>query len=594
MKPTKNDMSQGPDVRATRRIRPLSVSPSLVGLSLLGLLGSMGACTGSIGSPGAGKVGGAQAASGGGSTSGSGSTGTGVGTGGSGTTPIGTVVACDGVTGRRVRRLSKREFANVVSDLLGATAATTATTTLPDEPLVAGFDNLDVDLDVSPSWQETESDLAYTLATAANPTTLAPCTTTGGSAACLQSFAQSFAQRAYGRPLSSSEVTSTMAVANTATDYATEVRLVVELVLQSPNLLYVSELGDPAAPATPAQPLPLTQYEVASQLSFFLTGSRPDTTLLSAAAANGLGATAGIQTQAQRLMALPAASTQLARFVNGWMGMTPIADTPKSPDEFPEFTDALAGAMQQEFDTFVNTQLAGGSGKVSSFFTAVSTNIPAGLAPIYGSDLTASGLNTQHRTGILSLPGLLTVQSNDTDSGPIERGLLVRRQLLCQSVPDPPASALAIINANPINTTDTTTTTRQKYEIHEQDPACSACHSDFDPIGYGFEDMDSLGRFRTTDNGLPVDSSGVLTGSDVDGPFTGPAQLSTMLANSTTAQACVVNHFLNFAEQRPTDPSDSCLLQSWTAKFSAAGAHMNDLVTTYVSDPNFVLRRDDR
>jgi hypothetical protein len=80
----------------------------------------------------------------------------------------------------------------------------------------------------------------------------------------------------------------------------------------------------------------------------------------------------------------------------------------------------------------------------------------------------------------------------------------------------------------------------------------------------------------------------------VDGPFTGPAQLSQMLASSTTAQACVVNHFLNYAEQRPTDPTDSCLLQSWTAKFTAAGGHMNDLVSTYVTDPSFVLRRDDR
>jgi hypothetical protein len=559
-------------------------------LAVLAVVGCTGHIQGQAGVAGGGAGSGATASAGG--SNGSGSAGGSGASGSSGT--IGTVATCNGITGRRVRRLSKREFANVVSDLLGTTAATTATTTLPDEPLVAGFDNLDVDLDVSPSWQETESDLAYTLASAANPTTIAPCTTTGGSTACLQSFAQSFAQKAYGRPLSSDEVTRTTAVANTATDYPTSVRLVIELVLQSPNLLYVSELGDPVAPATPAQPLQLTQYEIASQLSFFLTGSRPDTALLSAAATNTLGATAGIQSQAQRLMALPAASTQLSRFVNGWLGMTPIADAPKSTDEFPEFTDALAAAMQQEFDTFVNAQIANGSGKVSSFFTAISTNIPAALAPIYGSDLTASGLNTQHRTGVLSLPGLLTVQSNDTDSGPIERGLLVRRQLLCQQVPDPPASALAIINANPINTDDTTTTTRQKYEVHEQDPACSACHSDFDPIGYGFEDMDSLGRFRTTDNGLPVDSGGQLTGSDVDGPFTGPAQLSQMLASSTVAQACVVNHFLNYAEQRPTDPTDSCLLQSWTAKFTAAGGHMNDLVSTYVTDPSFVLRRDDR
>jgi hypothetical protein len=152
----------------------------------------------------------------------------------------------------------------------------------------------------------------------------------------------------------------------------------------------------------------------------------------------------------------------------------------------------------------------------------------------------------------------------------------------------------------PLDPADKTTTTRQKLDSHVSDPSCSACHASFDPIGFGFEQMDGIGRFRATENGMPVDSSGQLTGtaavdgSSVDGAFVGPAQLSSMLAQSKLLEACMVDHFFNFLQARPTLPTDACVVADWASKFSQGGGHIKDLVLTAVVHPSFVNRKDDR
>ena len=515
----------------------------------------------------------------------------------------GVASTCDGLTNRRLRRLSIREYANVVSDLLGPSAGTAVVSALPADDLITGFDNQgnQAPWHLSP-FPETTADLAATLASQANPTTLAPCATATGSTACLQTFIRSFANKAYGRPLADDEFMRINAVANMGQDYATSVRLVVELVLQSPGMVYVTELGSPTAPVASGKPIALTQYEIASQISFLLTGSRPDPTLLKNAEATGFTKPADILSEAQRLLATAPAKATLTRFIGGWMDMPPLADTLKDPKVFAALTPTVLTAMQQEFDQFVTTQLAGGDGTISSFMTGTSTNVPAALAPIYGSDLLPSGLDPKHRKGILSLPAVLTVHSGANHSGPVERGLLVRRQLLCQYIPGPPADVLNNPNtATALDPSVTTTTTRQKLEtVHLNEPRCSVCHASFDPIGLGFEQMDGIGRFRTTENGLPVDSTGQLTltqatdGSNVDGAFEGPAQLAGMLAKSKLLETCMTEHFFSFVQARPAVTSDKCVVNDWASAFSQGGGHIKDLVLSAVVHSNFVNRKEDR
>jgi len=508
--------------------------------------------------------------------------------------------ACDGMTGRRLRRLSIREYSNVVTTLLGAPAAATAVAAITPEPTVNGFDNQADSLYVSASFQNDIADVAATLSSQANPTTLAPCTTAAGSPTCLQTFLQSFGTQAFGRPLAADEMTRLTTLASMGQDYATQVRLAVEYFLQSPGLLYVSELGSPTAPVASGKAIPLTQYEIANQLSFMLTGNRPDATLLKNATTTGFAQSSDILSEAQRLLTSdPRAQDSLSRFINGWMDMSPLSANPKDPSIYPSLTPAIMTAMQQEFDQFVKTQLTG-PGTLDSFMMTSSTNVPTALAPIYGADLTATGVDPSRRKGILSLPAVLAVHSAPDNSGPVERGLLIRRQLLCQYVPGPPQDALDKIANNPIDPADMTATTRQKLDAHLNEPSCAACHATFDPIGYGFEQMDGIGRYRAMEAGQTVDSTGMLTGttaadgSKVDGAFVGPAQLSTMLSQSKLVESCMTEHFFNFAQARATIPSDSCVISGWASKFSSGGGHIKDLVLSAVVDPNFANRKDDR
>ena len=166
---------------------------------------------------------------------------------------------------RRIRRLSQREYFNVVTDLLGPSVVPLADGMLPFEPTVAGFDNQDNALRVSSAYQEALANVAEKISAAVDVTKVAPCATSTGSPACLDTFVRSFARKAYGRSPTATEVTRLLGVAMNGDTYANSVQLVVETVLQSPSMLYATELGPDAGPSSPT--VTLTPTELASQLS---------------------------------------------------------------------------------------------------------------------------------------------------------------------------------------------------------------------------------------------------------------------------------------------------------------------------------------
>lgn len=485
----------------------------------------------------------------------------------------------------------------MVADLLGPQLAAQAAPMLPFEPRVAGFDNQDDALLVSAAFQQAVADVAEKLSAAVDVATLAPCPVADASTTCLETFARTFARKAYGRTITDEETQRFLEVAATGDSYATSVKLIVEVVLQSPHTLYAAELGADAPPSD--APVTLTPHEVASQLSLLLTGARPDDLLLAAADNGRLSSDADLTAQIDRLLATPRAAQQLQLFVKGWSNLGPVGEAPKDPVAFPAFTPEVQRAMQEELDAFIDEQVAAGQGTFQSLLTSTSTHIPAALLPIYGADLRQAGTAAQsldplHRRGLLSLPGFLTYQSADQHSGPITRGLLVRRQLFCQDIPPPPPVVLQQLAQNPINTDDTMRTTRQKYEQHKTQTFCAGCHDQFDAIGFGMEEMDGLGRFRTTEHGLPVDSSGHLSQTDVDGPFNGVVELTNKLAGSQALQTCFVRQFFRFAAARVPVDSEGCLVDAWTQSFQAAGAHFRDLLVQYVTDSSFPSRKEDR
>jgi hypothetical protein len=492
-------------------------------------------------------------------------------------------------TPQRLRRLTNVEMENVLADLLGARLDLTRGF-LPD-PRVEGYDDDAVALGSSASKVEEVRSAAERAATyvGAHLPELAPCAAGQDPAACARDFAASFATRAWGRPPTDGELARLMVVYDAGReggDQASGVGLLVEAVLGSPYFLYRTELG---AGAVENGTVRLTPAEIASSLSFLVVGSRPDPALR--ARGNELMSAAARVEEARRLLDSAAGRRQQQRFLRAWLGLTDVATINKDVGANPVFTPSVRQAMDRELDTFIEHVLTQRQGRLDELMTADYTFPGPAEAPIYGQDLLAPPGDfaavtlDPRRRGVLSSPAFLAAHALINQTNPVERGLMVRTRLLCQDVAPPPPS----VNAVP-PPAGGASTTRAKYAAHSQDPFCAGCHQLMDPIGFGFEAFDTLGRHRTMEAGQPVDSRGALVGTDVDGPFDGPAELSLRLPRSALFRRCFVKQLWRFAEGRSATSADDPELDTLAFRFDQLEHRLPELLVELVGRPNFVLR----
>jgi hypothetical protein len=399
--------------------------------------------------------------------------------------------------------------------------------------------------------------------------------------ACVREHVASLAARAYGRAVTPDEVERLHAQYRLGAGlegHERGIRLVIETVLVSPHFLYRVEVGSSTAEQTDVRTL--DAFETANALSFALTGARPDASLAARAASDPeFSSRRVLREEAARLAGTLDAQRHFARFLRGWLGLPDLRQVNKIPLSFPEFTPALKADLEREVELFLEHALGPGGGTFDALFGA-----PVGFANdnllthVYAADTLAGGppraavgsgfrrveFAPSLRRGVLSLGGWLAAHSPVHRSSPVDRGLAIRTRLFCQSLPPPPAGAVA---AAP-GAGDFAATTRQKFEQHVTDDACAGCHVLMDPIGFGFEMMDAMGRYRETENGLPVDSSGSLLDTDVDGPFRGPAALSEKLLASAEVRACFVRQLFRFVEGRDVVAADACRLEPLVAFFA--------------------------
>jgi hypothetical protein len=189
-------------------------------------------------------------------------------------------------------------------------------------------------------------------------------------------------------------------------------------------------------------------------------------------------------------------------------------------------------------------------------------------------------------SGLLTLPALLSLMAKPDQSWPIYRGKFVREALLCQILPTPPANIPKPPDVQP------GVSTRTRLTEHETNPSCSGCHQLMDPIGFGFEAYDAIGRFRTTDGNQPVDTSGdVVQSDDANGRFNGVAELANRLASSTEVRQCFARQWFRFAMSRFEQTPDNCSMKSIADKFEGAGASLNVLPQALVQSDAFLYRR---
>jgi hypothetical protein len=464
----------------------------------------------------------------------------------------------------------------------------------PDEEGLGFSNNADA-LNVSSLLAEGYMNAAATMGTdaVAKLATLFPCSTqTSGEDVCARQFVQSFGKRAFRRPLSDEETTRYFGLYTLARQqgkYEDGISLVVQAFVQSPFFLYRVESDPPGAVAEAVAPV--SAYELASRLSYFLLGSMPDDTLLAAADQSQLSTPDQITVQAQRLLQDPRARLNVGTFHRQWLDLNEALEAPKAADLYPSWNPQLASDLFTESETFVD-QVFWNDGQLSSLLNAPYTFLNTRLASFYGvpdpgtttfSKVMLSGLP---RAGLLTEGTFLAGHANPDQSSPVRRGKFVREQLLCQPVPPPPNN---IVIMPPMY--DPASSTRQRYAAHEVQPLCAGCHVAMDPIGLGFEAYDATGAFRTKDGPAAVDASGTLKSTDVDGPFNGAVELASKLAGSAEVADCVATQWFRFANGRSEDSGDLCALTALRQTFKAKQYDMRSLPLSVVTSDTFRYRK---
>jgi hypothetical protein len=491
---------------------------------------------------------------------------------------------------RALARLNRAEYDNTVRDLLGDTTHT-ALTTLPTDYGDGAFDNNAAALLIDPTLAQTYQQLAETLAAnamAANSpgrALILVCATT--DAACVNQIATNFAARAWRRPATATEVTNLVALytATRTAGYTFDqgIQIMVEGALTSPNFLFRPEI-DPKIDSQSQHPV--GPYELANRLSYFLWSSMPDASLQAAAAGGQLATRAGVLQQVQRMWADPKASAFVSRFPGMWLNTlnVTVAKTP-DPMIFPQFNATLQDAMQQETATYMANFVTGDVNFldfIDAKFTYVNQTLAAfyGIPGQFGTTMTKVDLtgNTE-RGGILTQGSYLTVTAAPDRTSPVKRGNWVLSRLLGTPAPPPPANVPPITAATPADGE----TFRQKMEMHATNPVCAACHKLMDPIGFGLENYNGIGQWRTTDNNLAVDSSGTLTTGQT---FSGALALESILKTNPSVPSAVVEYVLSYALGRSVSSAsdqwgaDQCAVAALAAAFQTTD---NNRMSAFVS-----------
>lgn len=370
-------------------------------------------------------------------------------------------------------------------------------------------------------------------------------------------------------------------------DFESGIRATLETALQSPEFLYRFELGRPAVDreAPWAQP---TDLEMASRLSFLMWDAGPDEQLLAAGEAGELSSSEGIEAHARRLLEDPRAAGPVARFYRELLGVNPLLRL--DANVHPDFTSTIYELMRQELNQFVVDATFSGSGDYQALF-APHTFVSDPLAKFYGyqpvgsEELRRLELDPTRHAGVLSMGAWLTTASGPSTS-PTRRGFAVSRALLCVDVPPEPLGVPTQIPDPPSGVF----TTRQRYEHHVADPVCVACHRMMDPIGFGLEHFDATARWRETEQGLPIDSTGYLKLEEGDVPFDGAPGLAEALLGSGSTRDCYVLQWQRFAFGRDEAEASHCSHSDLRDAFLGSGENVRELLVALTQTESFRYR----
>jgi mono/diheme cytochrome c family protein len=385
--------------------------------------------------------------------------------------------------------------------------------------------------------------------------------------ACVNTVIGELAPRIFRRPLNSEEVQTYTAMADgslTQGDVKEGITMALESMLSAPQFLYRHELGEPnpSNAELDSDAFELTSYEMATFLAYTFTGSTPDQTLLNAASNGLLRTDSEILSQATRLAEAESAKDLMGDFVASWLGTDDLDVAAKDESVWPGF-DALVPHMKNEIRENFTSVMLDSNETFSSFYDADFSHINQTLAEHYG----ISGVfgdqmrrvTTADRGGILANGGFMARWGEAVETSPIIRSVRVRRRILCQDeLANPPAGTFAEREARLAELSEIlqnpTTTNRLKNHLLTEGPPCSSCHLEYiNPLGFGMEDFDTVGKLRFNDlNGNSIDATGQLFApidynntSEVE-VFTGSKNLAQTVSTLSSAQSCLSEQMFRY------------------------------------------------
>jgi hypothetical protein len=490
--------------------------------------------------------------------------------------PLCTDVATPGAA--PLRRLTVRELNATLRDLLGDTTspASALPADFPADKAANGFENDVSEQAVTVVHVEelVSMNEAIALRATEDMTSLVPCDPAAeGEDACAREFIETFARRAYRRPLSAEEVDELAAVFATGregADFRAGMTLVIERVLSSPFFLYrVETEGTEAAGA-----ILLSSHEMAARLSYFIWESMPDDELFAAADAGALETPEQIEAQVRRMLADPKARDARWSFYEQWLQLYRLPSVTKSAEDYPTFSTDLLPHMEAEARAFV--EAIDDNGTVDDLVSAPYTFLSPELAAFYGLPAPASedqrvDLDPARNAGILTKAGLLSVLAKFDTEAVVRRGKWARFQLLCEHF-EPPANAV------------------MDPALDRTQAPCNTCHALLDPVGQSFEHYDGVGLWRDTVDGQPIDDTVPLVGTDVDGEYTGVRGLADKLVQSEQYKRCVVVQHFRYASGRRENEDDACSTDTAFIRFEKSGFRMEDLIVAIATSDSFRFR----
>jgi hypothetical protein len=475
-----------------------------------------------------------------------------------------------------LHRLNNTEYDNTMRELLGVDS-TPAASFIGDEKAL-GFDNIASALGMTDAqyeqyWNAADDLVERSFANATLRARILTCDP--GSAdpsACTRDIVRRFGVRAFRRPLTDEDVEPLASLAADARamgePFERSIALVAKAMLASPRFLYRVEL-DPSNDAHA-----LEAYELASRLSYLVWSSMPDQPLFELAKSGRLSEDDTLARELDRMLDDPRADAFVASFAGQWLGMRELRSHTVEKSVFTEWSEPLRDAMLREgleyFDEFFR-----GERGLNEFFSA-ELSPDKTLAAHYGSS---------KRKGFMELASFLTLTSFSYRTAPTLRGKWVLENLLCEPVAPPPANVPQLNDTAAKGGDEQSINVRERLAEHRVNPACAGCHNVLDPIGFGLEHFDAIGRYRA-DYGAAgaIDASGVLPSGE---RFDGSSELSALLARDERFAQCASKKLLTYALSRALVKSDDVYL----AEVRASGQNLRSLLAAIVQSDVFRMRR---